>query len=117
MLWAKPLDRGIHLTKNRMHGKAPKKGGEMTDRNKMMKAFLEAFNHHDVDEVMSFFVEDCEFDTPRGPTPYGRRLRGKGEVRQGIAARFEGIPDITYNDDSHWEWSSVHPGLCATSHG
>ena len=67
-----------------------------------MKAFLEAFNHHDVDEVMSFFVDDCEFDTPRGPTPWGRRLRGKDEVRKGIEARFSGIPDISYNDDRHW---------------
>ena len=51
---------------------------------------------------MDFFVEDCEFDTPRGPTPYGRQLRGKDQVREGIAARFEGIPDISYEDEVHW---------------
>ena len=67
-----------------------------------MKAFLAAFNRHDVDAIMSYFVEDCEFDTPRGPAPFGRRLRGKKEVREGIAARFEGIPDVSYDDDVHW---------------
>lgn len=72
------------------------------DRLEVMKAFLSAFNRHDVDGIMGFFAEDCEFDTPRGPTPHGRRLRGREEVREGIAARFEGIPDISYNDDVHW---------------
>jgi ketosteroid isomerase-like protein len=72
------------------------------DRIATMTDFLMAFNQHDVDRIMDFFVEDCEFDTPRGPTPYGRRLRGKDQVREGIAARFAGIPDISYNDDLHW---------------
>lgn len=67
-----------------------------------MKAFLDAFNRHDVDAIMSYFVEDCEFDTPRGPGPFGRQLRGKEEVREGIAARFSGIPDVSYGDDVHW---------------
>lgn len=51
---------------------------------------------------MEFFTDDCEFDTPRGPTPYGRRLRGKEEVAGGIAARFAGIPDVDYSEDLHW---------------
>ena len=73
------------------------------ERIETMKAFLQAFNDHDVDAIMSFLVDDCEFDTPRGPTPYGRRLRGRAEVRRGFEARFEGIPDISYEDDVHWE--------------
>jgi ketosteroid isomerase-like protein len=72
------------------------------DRVPTMRAFLEALNRHDVDEIMSYFVDDCEFDTPRGPAPYGRRLRGREEVREGIAARFEGIPDVSYTEDVHW---------------
>ena len=72
------------------------------ERLALMKEFLDAFNRHDVDAIMSFFVDDCEFDTPRGPAPYGRRLRGKDEVREGIAARFTGIPDVSYTEDVHW---------------
>jgi len=67
-----------------------------------LQAFLEAFNAHDVDAVMSFFAEDCVFDTPRGPAPGGRHLVGKQEVREGIQARFDGIPDIRYGDERHW---------------
>ena len=67
-----------------------------------LQAFLDAFNAHDVDAIMSFFTEDCVFDTPRGPAPGGRRLVGKDQVRSGIQARFDGIPDIRYGDDRHW---------------
>ena len=53
-----------------------------------MQAFLDAFNAHDVDAVMSFFTEDCVFDMPRGPAPGGRRLTGRKQVRAGIHATF-----------------------------
>jgi uncharacterized protein (TIGR02246 family) len=62
-----------------------------------LQALLDAFNAHDVDAIMSFFTEDCVFDTPRG-----QRLVGKQEVRKGFQARFDGIPDIHYGDDRHW---------------
>jgi ketosteroid isomerase-like protein len=67
-----------------------------------LDGLLEAFNAHDLDAIMSFFTEDCVFDTPRGPAPGGHRLVGKSEVRMGFQARFDGIPDITYGDDRSW---------------
>jgi steroid delta-isomerase-like uncharacterized protein len=68
----------------------------------MLQDFLAAFNAHDTDAVMSFFHEDCVFDTPRGPAPGGRHLVGKAQVSEGVQARFDGIPDIHYGDDRHW---------------
>ncbi len=67
-----------------------------------LRAFLEAFNAHDVDAIMSFFAEDCVLEMPRGPAPGGQRLVGKDEVRKGIQSRLDGIPDIHYGDDRHW---------------
>jgi ketosteroid isomerase-like protein len=67
-----------------------------------LEAFLDAFNAHDVDAIMSFFTDDCVLDMPRGPDPGGRRLVGKEQVRQGIQSRLDGIPDIRYEDDRHW---------------
>jgi steroid delta-isomerase-like uncharacterized protein len=67
-----------------------------------LQAFLDAFNAHDVDAIMSFFTDDCVFDMPRGPAPGGRRLSGKQQVRAGIQSRFDGIPDIQNGDDRHW---------------
>jgi ketosteroid isomerase-like protein len=61
-----------------------------------------AFNRHDVDAVMEFFAEDCVMETPRGPHPWGDRLTGKAQVREGVAARFAGLPDVHYGDDRHW---------------
>ena len=68
----------------------------------MLQAFLDAFNAHDVDAIMSFFTEDCVLEMPRGPAPGGRRLVGKEQVREGIQSRLDGIPDIHFGDESHW---------------
>jgi ketosteroid isomerase-like protein len=68
----------------------------------VLQAFLDAFNDHDVDAIMSFFAEDCVMDMPRGPAPGGRRLIGKQQVREGIESRLAGIPDAHYGDDRHW---------------
>ena len=67
----------------------------------VLKAFLDAFNDHDVDAIMSFFADDCVLEMPRGPGPGGTRLVGKEQVRQGIQSRLDGIPDIHYGDDRH----------------
>jgi ketosteroid isomerase-like protein len=41
-------------------------------------------------------------EMPRGPDPWGRRLKGREAVRSGLASRFAGIPDVHYGDDRHW---------------
>jgi ketosteroid isomerase-like protein len=68
----------------------------------VLQAFLDAFNAHDVDAIMSFFAEDCVLDMPRGPAPGGRHLVGKAQVREGIQSRLDGIPDIQFVDDRHF---------------
>ncbi len=72
------------------------------DAMSVLQGFLDAFNAHDVDAIMSFFAEDCVLDMPRGPAPGGRRLVGREQVREGIQSRLAGIPDVHYGDDRHW---------------
>ena len=67
-----------------------------------LEAIAAAFNRHDVDGIMAFFADDAVLEMPKGPDPWGRRLVGKEQVREGIASRFAGIPDVHYGDDSHW---------------
>jgi steroid delta-isomerase-like uncharacterized protein len=67
-----------------------------------LKAFLAAFNRHDLDAIMSFFADDCVLYMPRGPEPWGTRFMGKDAVREGLASRFAGLPDVHYGDDRHW---------------
>jgi ketosteroid isomerase-like protein len=67
-----------------------------------LKAFLEAFNRHDLDAIMDFFADDCVMEGPRGPEPWGLRLVGKDQVREGCRSRLEGMPDVHYGMDRHW---------------
>ena len=69
---------------------------------RVLEELLAAFNRHDLDAIMEFFADDCEFYMPRGAGPRGDRFAGKPEVRAGLARRFEGIPDVHYGDDRHW---------------
>ena len=67
-----------------------------------LKQILEAFNRHDLDAIMEFFSDDCSFDSPKGPDPWGKRSIGKEQVREALAGRFTGIPDVHYGEDRHW---------------
>jgi len=67
-----------------------------------LREFLAAFNRHDLDEIMSYFSDDCVFEMPRGPDPWGRRYVGKTAVREGLATRFTGLPNVHYGEDRHW---------------
>jgi ketosteroid isomerase-like protein len=65
-------------------------------------AILDAFNDHDLDRIMGFFAEDCSLDMPRGPDPWGQRFLGKAAVREGLASRFEGLPDARWGNERHF---------------
>ena len=67
-----------------------------------MEQVLDAFNRHDLDAIMEFFADNCSFDFPRGPESYGQRFIGKAQVREALAGRFKGIPDVHYGEDRHW---------------
>jgi len=96
-----------------------------------LKEITAAFNRHDLDEIMEFFAEDCVMDFPRGSSPWGTRFIGKANVREGLASRFAGIPNVHYGNDRHWlcgdmgvsEWTltgmttaGVHVEVCGCDH-
>ena len=68
----------------------------------VLERMLDGFNRHDLEAIMSLFVDDCVFESPRGPEPWGRRFVGREEVRAGLGARFQGIPDVHYGKESHF---------------
>ena len=59
--------------------------------HELLKGFLEAFNLHDLDAIMSYFADDCVFYMPRGARLRGDQYIGKDAVRAGLEKRFEGI--------------------------
>ena len=73
----------------------------------MLRELLAGFNAHDIDAVMTLFADDCVLEMPRGPDPYGRRLEGRERVRDGLASRFAGMPDVHYGEDRHWVSGSM----------
>jgi ketosteroid isomerase-like protein len=68
----------------------------------LLEHMVDAFNKHDLDAIMSLFADDCVFESPRGPNPWGRRFTGQAEVREGLGARFTSIPDVHYRDGCHF---------------
>ena len=47
-------------------------------------------------------TDGCSLAMPRGPDPWGRLFTGKAAVREGLASRFKGLPDVHYSDGRHW---------------
>lgn len=68
----------------------------------MLQDVCDGFNRHDLDAIMAFFAEDAVMEMPRGPQPWGQRYEGTAAVREALAGRFAGLPDVHYGDDSHW---------------
>src|SRR5437868_15405891 len=71
-------------------------------KREVLERVLDGFNTHDLDAIMSAFADDCVFESPRGPDPWGRRFVGKEEVARGLGMRFETIPDVHYGEDAHF---------------
>ena len=67
-----------------------------------LQGILDAFNAHDLDRIMSYFAEECVLQMPRGDRPWGQRFVGKEAVRQGLASRLSGIPDVHYGEHTHF---------------
>jgi ketosteroid isomerase-like protein len=76
--------------------------GVMSDVRSVLEALCEAFNAHDLDAVMAYFADDGVLEMPRGPDPWGARSEGKKAVREVLAGRFQGFPDVHYGDATHF---------------
>jgi steroid delta-isomerase-like uncharacterized protein len=81
------------------------------DIRSKLSALCEAFNAHDLDSIMALFADDCVLDMPRGNKPWGSRFKGKGNVREGLATRFEGLPDVHYGNAEHFVDATADTGI------
>jgi len=68
----------------------------------LLREFTATFNTRDLDAVMAYFTDDAVFESPRGPDAWGTRFEGKERVREGLAARFAGLPELHYGSDDHF---------------
>ena len=81
------------------------------DIRSTLTALCEAFNAHDLDRIMGFFAEDCVLEMPRGGAPWGARFEGRGKVREALASRFAGLPDVHYGDAEHFVDAAAGTGM------
>ena len=72
------------------------------DTVRMLEAIAAAFDRHDLEAIMVHFAADAVFEGPRGSDPWGTRFTGSVAIREAFAARFSGIPDVRYQQDSHF---------------
>lgn len=67
----------------------------------LLQDFLDSYNRHSVDDVMSFFTDDAVFESPTGTGPNGRRFVGKEQIRAAVAERFLNSPDVHWEPEQH----------------
>jgi uncharacterized protein (TIGR02246 family) len=63
----------------------------------LLQEVVASFNARDPDRIAAHFAEDAEFIMARGQDRDGRVVKGRDQIRDVIAKRFEQIPDM------HWE--------------
>ena len=67
-----------------------------------LEAFADAWNRHDVDDLMSFMTEDCIFESSGGEDACGTRYEGADAVRKGYAKAWKDYPDAQWNNARHF---------------
>jgi steroid delta-isomerase-like uncharacterized protein len=67
-----------------------------------LEAFADAWNRHDVDDLMSFMTEDCIFEASGGGDVCGTRYEGADAVREGYAKAWRDYPDAQWNNARHF---------------
>jgi len=75
---------------------------EHDDAVRMLEQIAAGFDSHDLDGIMAHFADDAVFDGPHGSEKWGTRFTGREAIREAFAARFAGIPDVRYREDSHF---------------
>ena len=68
----------------------------------MLEDFGDAWNRHDIDALMSFMTDDCEFHAVAGPDLMGRSFIGKDAVREGFQLAWQTFPDAAWVNGVHF---------------
>jgi len=74
--------------------------GEVTIE--FLEAFADAWNRHDVDDLMSFMTDDCIFESSGGESACGTRYEGVEAVRVGYSKSWNDFPDAQWTNARHF---------------
>lgn len=81
------------------------------DIRSLLTELSDAFNAHDLDRILALFADDCVLEMPRGNAPWGARFEGKLKVREALASRFQGLPDVHYGNTEHFVDAAAETGI------
>lgn len=95
---------GDRFRADRVAVERPSRVSRMTGRDEasLLQAFAEAWNHHDLDALMSMMTSDCVFEASGGNAVNGERHEGSRAVRAAYAAVFEQYPDAHWGNARHF---------------
>ena len=69
---------------------------------KLLSKFGEAWNRHDLDDIMLMMTDDCIFEASGGDNVNGEQYKGQEEVRIAFAAVFKRFPDANWSGTRHF---------------
>jgi len=64
--------------------------------------FAEAWNRHDIEALMGFMADECEFHAVAGPDLMGRSFVGRQAVREGFQMAWQAFPGAAWLDGDHF---------------
>lgn len=72
------------------------------ERLRLLEAFADAWNRHDIGALMSFMTDDCVFEASGGTDVCGTRSMGRDAVRAAFAAVWADFPDARWSGARHF---------------
>ena len=67
-----------------------------------LQAFVDAFNAHDADKIVSMMTDDCIFQASAGPEVDGEKFVGKENVKKAFQQVFVSFPDAKWSNAKHF---------------
>ncbi len=67
-----------------------------------LQSFVDAFNAHNVEAIMSHMTSDCVFEASAGPDYDGEKFTGQEEVKKAFEDVFAAFPDAHWGNSQHF---------------
>jgi len=80
----------------------PKAAKENKPTIAILDGFVNAFNSHDVEKILSYMANDCVFEASAGPDVDGEKFIGKEAVKKAFEDVFKNYPDAHWGNTQHF---------------
>lgn len=81
----------------------------------LLDRFSQAWNAHDIEQLMQCMHAECCFETVAGDDVYGSRIQGQAAVREVFSSTFSSFPDAQWRNAKHWISDDGQSGISETT--